>query len=348
MKNQQVSCPRYRHYVCLLTFVSLACLSVSALLLFVQTQHYDITDIAARHGETGHEKMARIVNYTHHPVEERQRLMQEHIRATCRSKGIEGAMYDKYSLYFLPKYAIFNREHKLMFCGIPKAGVSSWKKVFLQLEGIYNGIFNSSADLHHYFVHHNDKQKYNYLRYSPYDERKNIVDTYLKFTSTRNPFERLLSAYRQKFEEKNVFNKGFRRKFGPKISARSRNFNSEEDTVTFPEFIDYILHQYKSHSFPNIHWAPMHKLCHPCHINYDMVVKFETLQADARHLLQLANISNIVEFPEGDTHATNSSHSAKLKYYYSQLNRETIDAIYRMYEPDFILYGYGYPKELLN
>lgn len=55
------------------------------------------------------------------------------------------------------------------------------------------------------------------------EERQEVLETYTKFMITRHPFERLLSAYRNKLGKETVFNDYFQVSFY-KILHKLQNF----------------------------------------------------------------------------------------------------------------------------
>ena len=116
-------------------------------------------------------------------------------------------------------------------------------------------------------------------------EIRHRLEEYTKFMFARHPFERLVSAYRSKFQIINR-NEYFRREYGREVVARYRANQSALrldvpiNDVTFEEFVGVVL---KPHKLPrDVHWRPMTDLCHPCAVRYDFVGRYETLQARAR------------------------------------------------------------------
>ena len=49
---------------------------------------------------------------------------------------------------------------------------------------------------------------------------------------------------------------------------------------TFPEFVDYVLDT-DVESY-NEHWVPYYLLCTPCHLNYTVIAKTESIGDDSR------------------------------------------------------------------
>lgn len=116
------------------------------------------------------------------------------------------------------------------------------------------------------------------------NELNEALENSISFLIVRDPFERLLSAYRNKFEEgKNSFYKVI----GDTIVKRFRNHQkkSEKDSPNFPtfeEFLKFIVQSYKNNKALDEHWCPYWKFCTPCTINYTLVLKLDTLKRDTK------------------------------------------------------------------
>ena len=111
------------------------------------------------------------------------------------------------------------------------------------------------------------------------------LETYTKFMFVRHPLERLISAYRSKFQTINK-HEFYRREYGREAVARYRANkssvppNAPINDVTFEEFTGLVLNPPK---LPlDVHWRPMTDLCHPCAVRYDFVGRHENLEARPR------------------------------------------------------------------
>lgn len=135
------------------------------------------------------------------------------------------------------------------------------------------------------------------------EQQQNVLTDYTRFIIARHPFERLLSAYRNKLEgdmpsaryfQSRKFFLGFSqdstclqvpfifcvgigkqiiRSFRPNAATDSLNRGHD---VTFLEFIQYLLTpelsmNYQTNNSFNEHWEPIHKLCHPCALKYNVI-----------------------------------------------------------------------------
>lgn len=112
------------------------------------------------------------------------------------------------------------------------------------------------------------------------EELNDALEGSISFLSVREPFERLLSAYRNKIENgKNAFYK----QVGDAIIKQFRQKSEKNETYigpTFSEFLQHILYQYNSKKTFDEHWSPYWKFCTPCSINYTVIIKLETFHRD--------------------------------------------------------------------
>lgn len=177
---------------------------------------------------------------------------------------------------------------------------------------------------------------------------------YTKFLFVRDPFVRLISAFRNKFEESN---NEFYRRFGQVMLRRYGNQPTPPDNVdeafkmgvrpSFSQFVQYLLDPRTQKEMPfNEHWQQVYQLCHPCQIQYDFVGHLETLDEDAEHLLRLLRVDNVVEFPSsGNRNLTESNWEPD---WFNGIPVQARRELYKLYEPDFRLFGYPRPDSILN
>ncbi|KAB7494324.1 Carbohydrate sulfotransferase 12 [Armadillidium nasatum] len=115
-----------------------------------------------------------------------------------------------------------------------------------------------------------------YPRPSQKDLQKVLNENYTSLLIIRDPFERLLSAYKDKIEStSNDY-------FNPFICNISK---SKKDAfgncrATFPDFVDFIISEQEEGRQPNEHWATYDEFCSPCQVRFDYVLKFEHLDVE--------------------------------------------------------------------
>ena len=211
---------------------------------------------------------------------------------------------------------------KLVFCFIPKVSCTTWKRVLYQVRHNGTGLRVSP---------HN-KSLFSFLIDYPPAERKTILDTYYKAMFVREPFSRLLSAYRDKVIRKGAW---FWKKVEPNIT------DQELKNMNFPWFVRYVLSFNHSSISMNQHWRSYEQIC-PCEIDYDFIGHFENLAEEAPLFLKEIGVDKFVTFPE---YHPSKSRPYMLEYY-SGLTREEIFKLWQFYELDFKLFGYEFPGPL--
>lgn len=109
------------------------------------------------------------------------------------------------------------------------------------------------------------------------------------------------------------------------------------DDVTFSEFVTYLTTEIGPGGEYNEHWKPIHQLCAPCAVRYDIIGKYETLYEDADYLLHQLGESPSA-FPR---FARPSNTTSTLGKYFGSLTVDLLRKLYSVYEVDFRLFGYN-------
>ncbi|XP_074100945.1 carbohydrate sulfotransferase 11-like isoform X2 [Cotesia typhae] len=109
---------------------------------------------------------------------------------------------------------------------------------------------------------------------------------------------------------------------------------------TFKEFINYILCQSEIGTKMNEHWIPVNNLCTPCQVNFDLILKVETLNEDQNYLINQAKIQNIVK-PTWKHQSRNETSDVLKDKYFSQLEPEQVSLLINMFKFDLELFGYS-------
>ena len=234
---------------------------------------------------------------------------------------------------------------KLLYCEVPKVGCSNWKRVFMVLEGSATDIGEIAHD-----AAHNSIKTHRLDRFNSTGIAKRL-HAYTKFLFVREPFERVVSAFRDKFENPNSY---YHPAFGRPIIRKYRA-NASRDAlltgsgVTFREFVQYLVDAHKPVGM-DIHWEPSNKLCHPCLLHYDFIGKFENMEEEANFLLQKIGAPANLRFPhfkDRDPLAERTS-SRITDSYMAQLNTTERQKLYDLYSMDYLMFNYLKPIKDLN
>ncbi|GLG93217.1 Carbohydrate sulfotransferase, partial [Gryllus bimaculatus] len=203
-------------------------------------------------------------------------------RLELYDNDIEGANIDYFEKNICKKnsfmnYKVSNRNFlvnypkKLLYCWIHKVASTTVTSLFSSLAGRY--------------VKKNYYREINILAAKSHEELENIIHntSFIKFLVVRHPFERLVSAFRDRIADNSRFTTQAWL-YGPRILAKRRlNYTEMFDTnngfvlkiiPTFQEFITWLI------STPptkyDVHWIRYNDHCLPCKIHYNVIIKLES------------------------------------------------------------------------
>ena len=125
---------------------------------------------------------------------------------------------------------------------------------------------------------------------------------------------------------------------------------------TFKEFVDYLLRV--DPRTMDEHWRPMYLDCHPCYHHFDLILKVETMETDKEAVFKLLGYNRDEDKNNGSLLELNqiwnrwankalvplSSHTNLSSDYFSKISRANLRLLYKVYEPDFILFNYTADK----
>ncbi|XP_018086730.1 carbohydrate sulfotransferase 14 isoform X1 [Xenopus laevis] len=231
----------------------------------------------------------------------------------------------------LLKHILVNDKYRFLYCYVPKVACSNWKRLLKVLDGSLQ-----STDVKLKMDHKSDLV---FLADLSAEEVRYRLQHYFKFMFVREPMERLLSAYRNKFGEI----KEYQRRYGVEIVRRYRKQagSSAGDDVTFPEFLHYLLDEDPEKM--NEHWMPIYNLCQPCALTYDFIGSYERLREDASHVLHTVRAPPFIQFPERQTWYKPVTKQSQ-DYFLCNTPKGLIRDLLPKYIMDFSLFAYPLPN----
>ncbi|XP_076029930.1 uncharacterized protein LOC143018454 isoform X3 [Oratosquilla oratoria] len=260
---------------------------------------------------------------------------------------------------------ILDRKHFLSFCPVFKAASTSWSISLLLLNEAWNE--NKTMELQPVIR-------------QVFPKISNLAGPMMtegttRFIVVRHPFERLVSCYRDKFEDaKKDF---YYRRYGETMVRRFRTLPSSISTSqgrtllrqvkdyvnnprtkdlialrdnpyanplgpTFIEFVKYVV----TVRVDDEHWRPYNLHCSLCYINYDFILRFENMYDESHHFITYINQTEKIK-PRWDNPtkdgATNIDVSSQ---YFKQLPSYLIKLLIEKYRIDFDLFEYSYDEHL--
>ncbi|XP_060597805.1 carbohydrate sulfotransferase 9-like [Ruditapes philippinarum] len=185
----------------------------------------------------------------------------------------------------------YERKH-IYFCMVPKAGGTFWKRIMIYIGKDYpeNMTIKQPFDIDRHYVH---ESKFNNLQTWSVQNpiTRMLMSKGKSFMFARDPFSRLWSAYVDKFLLPDFWKADAMhvlRRLRPNATSYGKNCVND---ITFCEFLKYIslTHVRKM----NNHWERLHRVCSPCHEQFDVIGKIESFASDVDYILTKFNLDSL-------------------------------------------------------
>ncbi|CAK8692736.1 unnamed protein product [Clavelina lepadiformis] len=246
---------------------------------------------------------------------------REHVRQVCDELDIHETVKDVWSR------VVYFEQYNLLFCLIPKTGITNWRKLL-------HSITDTVEEPHqfHTMEFGNKWEVHSNARRISLLNNKSIT----KMTVVREPFERTLSAFRNRLG-KVPFDRY--KDLSRKIHHWYKT-NSTTDTngfANFDEFVSYLINTPPDRYDP--HWRPYRLLCRPCAVDYDVIGKQETIEEDSRYLLKLIGAPKDAKLRTG--YKTRGTPEMVLSYYNSVEPKEKLFKLYDRFKEEYRIFNYS-------
>jgi hypothetical protein len=239
------------------------------------------------------------------------------------------------------KRILVDDNHKVLYCSIPKVACSSFKTFILTAA---TGINDTHFDVHDSNLLRRVGVKY----LTDYDtkERETKLSTYFKFIVVRHPFDRLVSAYKEKFSTPTLMLKWYQKFIKMTFKENSTFDKDGRIKLTFDQFL-YLIVKYYETSFNDRHWLSYYEHCHPCNIKYDYIIKLETIEHDLKMFYKNYFKSNerqdVIRRHNGRSNITDKL--GEVTRLFSAIDPTIVKELLKIYEKDFMLFSYTWDSE---
>ncbi|KAL7646631.1 UNVERIFIED_CONTAM: hypothetical protein RMT77_001882 [Armadillidium vulgare] len=259
------------------------------------------------------------------------------------------------------KNIIIDREFYLTYCPIYKAASTTWLANLLKLRGMWreDDQITKTQMLVNQFL-----QKVTNLG-APWMSKGTT-----RFIVVRHPFHRLISCYRDKYQNAskayyyNLYGEKMVRLYRPRPKGATKDDirlmlndirkslnsygtvplpkNPYTDPVgpTFEEFVRYIVHA----RMEDDHWRPYYIQCGMCHMVYDFVLKFENINEDSKIFIEYLNFTNVINTGWKNPTAGGRTTDEVVCSYLHQIDSQLLKDLLIKYEHDFKLFNYSPEK----
>ena len=193
--------------------------------------------------------------------------------------------------YYYERGYLINQDHHFIYCPIPKVACSSFKKFMVSLSDLENKetILSLPQSLFHSYISHT-------LTLSSNQSCKDAIgmlkgSQYFKFAFVRNPWERLTSAYLNKFVSP-IRHKQSNLPLAKEVIENIYRLNdltvNYEESITFKQFVEYI--SVTDDQDLDGHWQPQYLFLGDT--QFDFIGRFENLEKDFAYLQQKLGLSS--------------------------------------------------------
>ena len=234
-----------------------------------------------------------------------------------------------------------SEKYKVIYCAISKISSSTMQNLLMRMNGYDERSRKPGSDFERSGKPGSDFR----IRLLDFTEveQNYMLNNFYKFMIIRDPFERLVSAYRNKF----IKPVGYYTEISKRIIEKYR-FNKTKtveiglEDVSFTEFVRHVIDTHKPRN--DHHWRQVKNVCWPCSVKYDFIGSTDTLGRDVTHIMRQIHAN------ETKYHVTQkSSFLIKTKLATARLFKEVpkkyFDQLLALRKTNFELFGYPLPDQ---
>ncbi|PSN37473.1 hypothetical protein C0J52_22171 [Blattella germanica] len=244
---------------------------------------------------------------------------------------------DEIDLY--PRHFLVNGEHKLLYCWIHKVASTSWIALFSHLA--------NRTNIEEYY------REIKFLSPKTTEELQS-AKRYYKIIAVRHPFQRLVSAYRDRIQDNSRFTSQAWA-YVPRIFALTRpklhrgqifknayyNHCRLLIVPSFEEFVTWLLSIPSEHY--DVHWNLYSQHCDPCSLKYDAVIKMDNFTGlEEEQLMKDMGIDQLNLSLEHFQKTLGGPTTFNITcQYFQQLTLDQAQGLYEVYQRDFKMFSYS-------
>ena len=162
-----------------------------------------------------------------------------------------------------------------------------------------------------------------------------MLREYYKVMVVRDPLERLLSAYKDKFIPENIKHIWIDRLSKAATGRRGGKSND----FTFLQFLRLIL-QLKPGKFEG-HWDRYHDYCTPCSIDYSFIGNTDKLSKEIPYILDKIGVK-ANDLPRKVPWENKAKYPRKKTSYFADIPMDVIKGVWNLYKEDYEMFGYNF------
>jgi len=241
-----------------------------------------------------------------------------------------------FSLFNVPREAMRNiivdDTSRILYCSVPGVASSSFRRLFYEQGGAGIPLKKESKHL----------ENFKRLHQYPAAQRQYMIRNFFKLMVVRDPFTRLISIFRERFNSQNRaqfenFQGRYQREVDKYTQEDKNQIVEPHFNTSFSAFVRFLANNPDEH---NSAWDPIFEMCHPCYIRYNYIAKQENLEEEIQAFLETINVQTLPKLMMGNLT------DELVDEYMKQIGPWNIKTLARKYIYDFELYNYPLSKYL--
>jgi hypothetical protein len=220
-----------------------------------------------------------------------------------------------------------NLDRRYLYYEVPKAGCTSIKTLIHKLEKLPSIDFAPPEVRRDMYIHSRGQFGMPSLLDLTNEQQERVLTSpdFFRFSVVRNPYTRLVSAWKDKIW---LCAPGFEA-FYERLRGRVPERFEPKDLIKFSEFVDLIREENLSVSNP--HWRLQNQYIFPAAMNFSKIGKLERLHET---LAEFCARANYPDFSQDNSNKMNSSLAA------GEYNQELAEIVFNLYRSDFEIFSY--------
>ena len=232
---------------------------------------------------------------------------------------------------------------KILYCPMFKVACTTMKSLLLETFGGDSSRIHATGDGRKYWRSFG----FTYLTEYRTKELRRILRTYHSVVVVRHPFDRLLSAYYDKFCNDPLFAK--KNQLDQLIDAEYYGQLEYDDKgyprISLQQFLELVAT--KPEKFTNVHWKNFLDNCNPCVFPFKQIIRMENMENDLKPFLDR------LTYPTGshpivgvrNDHRSLTNRLQQVTETFRNISSDIIDGLMDRYRLDFEIFGYTWDKE---
>nr|XP_024215997.1 carbohydrate sulfotransferase 11-like [Halyomorpha halys] len=270
----------------------------------------------------------------------------EKVEETCRTYNLGLYKSDGSKPGFkyppTPQYSVyyFDINHNIAYCPVYKAASTTWLYNLCSLNGEQDENMKGKQISEVNPWRCPQEQGEEKLENAEGRKKHGRFPQCKRLICVRHPFDRILSAYRDKLESRDRAPQHgtlhYYKRWGSKIRNKFRTSGKIEPT--FEEFVKFLI-QTDLLAYSDDHWIPYNAYCTPCLLRYDYIAKVETLTEDQLFFINSQKLGSWIS--PSKHHSSKKISSTVARDYFSQLTKDQVNNLYQKYRLDFEMFDYS-------